>query len=54
MQTTIFVYPKVRVVYGQVALVAKDGSELSRLGLPWPEVRERFLQLSCIPHPGLL
>jgi hypothetical protein len=47
-------YPEVRVIYGQVALVADDGRVIRKIGAPWEQEKHRFRQLSCLPHPGLL
>ena len=47
-------YPPVRVVYGQVALVNERGDETQRLGEPWDLVRDRFRQIMCLPHTGLM
>lgn len=46
--------PKIRVIYGRVALIAPDGTLLRFLGKPWEDVKRRFLQMSCLPHSGLL
>jgi hypothetical protein len=48
------VYPEVRVIYGQVALIADDGRVMRRIGSPWEQEKYRFRQLNCLPHPGLL
>ena len=47
-------YPLVRVVYGQVVLVNERGEETQRLGRPWDVVRDRFRQIMCLPHTGLM
>ena len=47
-------YPPVRLVYGEVALVNERGEETQRLGKPWDAVRERFRQIMCLPHTGLM
>lgn len=44
----------IRIVYGQVMLLNNSGVPLYPIGDPWPEVREKFLQVMCVPHPGLL
>ncbi len=48
------IYPKVRVIYGRIALVRGDGSLIRFIGAPWEQTKNRFKQLSSIPHPGLL
>lgn len=47
-------YPPHRVVYGQVALVNERGSEMQRVGEDWSSARERFDQIMCLPHTGLM
>jgi GT2 family glycosyltransferase len=47
-------YPPVRVVYGQAVLVNERGEETQRLGRPWNVVRDRFRQIMCLPHTGLM
>jgi glycosyltransferase involved in cell wall biosynthesis/uncharacterized protein YbjT (DUF2867 family) len=47
-------YPPVRVVYGQVALVNERGGEMQRVGEDWSSARERFDQIMCLPHTGLM
>lgn len=54
MAAASLVYPKIRVIYGRVALVDGDGSVVRRIGSPWVQERHRFRQLNCLPHPGLL
>lgn len=54
MQTAIAAYPKIRVVYGQVALLAESGRVVRVIGDPWPQVKDKFRQLNCLPHPGLM
>jgi glycosyltransferase involved in cell wall biosynthesis len=44
--------PTVRVVYGRVAMLGKDGEVLAVLGLPWPESRKRLGSYMCLPHQG--
>ncbi len=48
------VYPDIRVIYGQIAIVGEDGSVIRFMGAPWSQTKRRFQQLSSIPHPGLL
>src|SRR3569833_120643 len=36
------VYPPVRVVYGTVAVLGKDGEVLRRFGSPWEQARRNF------------
>lgn len=44
----------VNVVYSQVNLVNAAGDQLYSIGQPWPEVKSRFRQVMCIPHPSVL
>ncbi|SMB23853.1 Glycosyl transferase family 2 [Sterolibacterium denitrificans] len=44
----------VNVAYGQVMLLGLEGQSLYAVGKPWPEIRERFQQVMCIPHPGAM
>jgi glycosyltransferase involved in cell wall biosynthesis len=46
--------PEIRVAYGQVMLLNNNGEKLYPIGEPWREVKERFKQVMCIPHPGLM
>ena len=47
--------PTQRIVYGQVAMVDKNGTEIDRLGAPWENVRKRFIQgIYCLPTPGVM
>lgn len=44
-----------RIVYGQVAMVDRDGVEVIRLGMPWNNARKLFIQGTyCLPTPGLM
>lgn len=44
----------IRVVYGQIMLLGQDDQPLFTLGQPWGEVRTRFKQEMCIPHPAVM
>lgn len=46
--------PDIRVAYGQIMLLNNDGVKLYPVGQPWGEVKERFKQVMCIPHPAVL
>ncbi len=44
-----------RIVYGQVAMVDRNGVEVDRLGMSWVNARKRFMQGTyCLPTPGLM
>jgi glycosyltransferase involved in cell wall biosynthesis len=47
-------YPPARVVYGQVAFVNERGGEMQRVGEGWRTARERFGEIMCLPHTGLM
>jgi glycosyltransferase involved in cell wall biosynthesis len=47
-------YPKVRIVYGRVNVISGTGEVLYTIGKPWTEIKKRFLQINCLPHPGLM
>ena len=44
----------INVVYSQTSLLGADGGVLYSIGEPWPQVKDRFKQLMCIPHPSVL
>lgn len=50
----VFVPADIHVVYGQIMLVNSEGTELYPEGQPWEEVKERFKQVMCIPHPAVM
>ena len=47
-------YPPARVVYGQVVFVNESGGAMQRIGEDWRALRERFRQIMCLPHTGLM
>lgn len=44
----------VQVAYGQIMLLNVNGGSLYTVGESWPNVKERFRQLMCIPHQGVM
>jgi glycosyltransferase involved in cell wall biosynthesis len=46
--------PRIRVVYGELDTVARDGAVLRRDGEPWPNVRAAFRNGMSIPHSATL
>lgn len=46
--------PEIRVAYGQVMLVDENKKSLFAIGEPWEKIRNRFMQMMCIPHPGAM
>lgn len=55
MATALVALPaEVRISYGQVMLLSLGGKPLYPIGEPWLAVKERFKQVMCIPHPGLM
>lgn len=47
-------YPNTRVVYGKVHVVSVSGTILYSIGSPWAEMKKKFYQINCLPHPGLM
>lgn len=47
-------YPTIRVVYGKLAVVNREGQTLYTLGEDWVVVRRRFRSVMALPHPGLM
>lgn len=47
--------PAIRVVYGKNHFITREqeGSIIMTHGQPWSEVKKRFLQEMCLPHPGM-
>jgi glycosyltransferase involved in cell wall biosynthesis len=48
------VTPAISLVYGQVAVVNRNGEEVSRVGPSWASARTVLPQIMCIPHTGLM
>jgi glycosyltransferase involved in cell wall biosynthesis len=46
--------PAISLVYGQVAVVNRNGEEVSRVGHSWASVSKLFPEIMCIPHTGLM
>lgn len=46
--------PEIRVAYGQVMLLGAKDESLYPVGEPWQNVKERFKQVMCIPHQGVM
>ncbi len=44
----------IRVAYSQVMLLNNDGETLYPIGEPWGKIKERFKQVMCIPHQGVM
>jgi glycosyltransferase involved in cell wall biosynthesis len=44
----------VHVAYGQVMLISTDGENLYSVGEPWQKIKERFKQVMCINHQGIM
>jgi glycosyltransferase involved in cell wall biosynthesis len=44
----------VSVAYGQIMVLSQTGESLYPVGEPWEKVKERFLQIMCIPHQGVM
>ena len=50
----VLVPPDIRVAYGQIMLLNNNDSELYAVGEPWGNVKNRFRQLMCVPHPAVM
>jgi glycosyltransferase involved in cell wall biosynthesis len=46
--------PAIRVAYGSIMLLDKNGMELNVLGEPWHRIKDRFKRAMGIPHPGVM
>lgn len=44
----------IRVAYGQIMLLNSQDAELYAVGETWANVRSRFRQLMCVPHPAVM
>jgi glycosyltransferase involved in cell wall biosynthesis len=44
----------IQVAYGQTMLISMDGESLYSVGEPWEKIKERFLQVMCINHQGVM
>jgi glycosyltransferase involved in cell wall biosynthesis len=45
---------EIRVAYGQVMLLSNEGAPLFSVGEPWSIIKDRFKQVMCIPHQGVM
>lgn len=50
----VMIPPDIRVAYGQIMLLNNNGEILYPIGKPWKKIKERFKQIMCVPHPGLM
>ncbi len=46
--------PDINVIYGKCAVIDRDDQVIEIIGHPWEQVKNRFKQIMCIPHPGTL
>ena len=44
----------IHVAYGQIMLISADGESLYAAGEPWQKIKERFKQVMCIYHQGVM
>jgi len=44
----------IHVAYGQVMLISADGECLYSVGEPWQKIKQRFQQVMCICHQGVM
>ncbi|MFA5919746.1 MAG: glycosyltransferase family 2 protein [Methylococcaceae bacterium] len=42
------------IAYGQIMLISTDGENLYSVGEPWQKIKERFKQVMCINHQGVM
>lgn len=55
MADQLMVVPQnIRLAYGQIMLLNNNDAELYSVGEPWTQVRNRFRQLMCVPHPAAM
>lgn len=50
----VTISPDIRIVYGRIMLLNKEGENLHTIGEPWAKVKTRFKQVMCIPHPAVM
>jgi|SRR5665647_1061263 len=50
----VLIPPDIRVAYGQIMLLNNDGVKVYLVGQPWEQVKTRFKQVMCIPHPAVM
>lgn len=50
----ILIPPGIRVAYGQIMLLNTASVKLYAVGEPWEDVKDRFKQVMCIPHPAVM
>lgn len=46
--------PNIRVAYSQIMLLSNNGEVMHPIGEPWANIKERFKQVMCIPHQGVM
>lgn len=46
--------PHICVAYSQIMLLNIDGKALYPIGEPWEKIKDRFRQVMCIPHQGVM
>jgi glycosyltransferase involved in cell wall biosynthesis len=46
--------PDIRVVYSKIMLLNNDGEAMYPIGEPWGKIKDRFKQVMCIPHQGVM
>jgi glycosyltransferase involved in cell wall biosynthesis len=44
----------IHVAYGQIMLISADGESLYAVGESWQKIKERFKQVMCIYHQGVM
>ena len=44
----------IRVAYGQIMLLSEESESLYPVGESWQKIKERFMQIPSMPHPGTM
>lgn len=50
----VMIPPDICVAYGQIMLLNNAGENLYPIGESWEKIKDRFMQVMCIPHQGVM
>ena len=50
----VMITPHIHVSYSQIMLLNNDGEILYPISEPWAKIKDRFQQVMCIPHQGVM
>ena len=50
----VMITPHIHVAYSQIMLLNNDGEILYPISEPWAKIKDRFQQVMCIPHQGVM